>query len=92
MSHLRFGDEPIRSTYLLDESDYIACHNQSYVYKYDLLQGLRKGGTFVLNTIWDQEGLEKHLPAEMKKYIAENEIEFYTINAVKIGQEIGLGR
>ena len=91
MSHLRFGDEPIRSTYLLDESDYIACHNQSYVYKYDLLQGLRKGGTFVLNTIWDQEGLEKHLPAEMKKYIAENEIEFYTINAVKIGQEIGLG-
>ena len=91
MSHLRFGDEPIRSTYLLDESDYIACHNQSYVYKYDLLQGLRKGGTFVLNTIWDLEGLEKHLPAEMKKYIAENEIEFYTINAVKIGQEIGLG-
>ena len=91
MSHLRFGEEPIRSTYLLDESDYIACHNQSYVYKYDLLQGLRKGGTFVLNTIWDQEGLEKHLPAEMKKYIAENEIEFYTINAVKIGQEIGLG-
>ena len=91
MSHLRFGDEPIRSTYLLDESDYIACHNQSYVYKYDLLQGLRKGGTFVLNTIWDQEGLEKHLPAEMKKYIAENEIECYTINAVKIGQEIGLG-
>ena len=91
MSHLRFGDEPIRSTYLLDEADYIACHNQSYVYKYDLLQGLRKGGTFVLNTIWDQEGLEKHLPAEMKKYIAENEIEFYTINAVKIGQEIGLG-
>ena len=91
MSHLRFGDEPIRSTYLLDESDYKACHNQSYVYKYDLLQGLRKGGTFVLNTIWDQEGLEKHLPAEMKKYIAENEIEFYTINAVKIGQEIGLG-
>ena len=91
MSHLRFGDEPIRSTYLLDESDYIACHNQSYVFKYDLLKGLRKGGTFVLNTIWDQEGLEKHLPAEMKKYIAENEIEFYTINAVKIGQEIGLG-
>ena len=91
MSHLRFGDTPIRSTYLLDESDYIACHNQSYVYKYDLLQGLKKGGTFVLNTIWDQDGLEAHLPAEMKKYIAENEIDFYTINAVKIGQEIGLG-
>ena len=91
MSHLRFGDTPIRSTYLLDESDYIACHNQSYVHKYDLLKGLRKGGTFVLNTIWDQEGLEKNLPAEMKQYIAENDIQFYTINAVKIGQEIGLG-
>ena len=91
MSHLRFGDTPIRSTYLLDESDYIACHNQSYVHQYDLLKGLRKGGTFVLNTIWDQEGLEKNLPAEMKKYIAENDIEFYTLNAVKIGQEIGLG-
>ena len=91
MSHLRFGDTPIRSTYLLDESDYIACHNQSYVHKYDLLKGLRKGGTFVLNTIWDQEGLEANLPAEMKQYIAENDIEFYTINAVKIGQEIGLG-
>ena len=91
MSHLRFGDTPIRSTYLLDESDYIACHNQSYVHQYDLLKGLRKGGTFVLNTMWDQEGLEANLPAEMKQYIAENDIEFYTINAVKIGQEIGLG-
>ena len=91
MSHLRFGDTPIRSTYLLDESDYIACHNQSYVHQYDLLKGLRKGGTFVLNTIWDQEGLEANLPAEMKQYIAENDIQFYTINAVKIGQEIGLG-
>ncbi|MBU5337042.1 pyruvate:ferredoxin (flavodoxin) oxidoreductase [Intestinibacter bartlettii] len=91
MSHLRFGDTPIRATYLLDEADYIACHNQSYVYKYDLLKGLRKGGTFVLNTIWDAEGLEEHLPAEMKQYIAKNDIQFYTINAVKIGQEIGLG-
>ena len=91
MSHLRFGDTPIRSTYLLDEADYIACHNQSYVYKYDLLKGLRKGGTFVLNTIWDAEGLEEHLPAEMKQYIAKNDIQFYTLNAVKIGQEIGLG-
>ena len=91
MSHLRFGDTPIKSTYLLDEADYIACHNQSYVYKYDLLKGLRKGGTFVLNTIWDAEGLEEHLPAEMKQYIAKNDIQFYTLNAVKIGQEIGLG-
>lgn len=91
MSHLRFGDTPIRSTYLLDEADYIACHNQSYVYKYDLLKGLKKGGTFVLNTIWDAQGLEEHLPAEMKQYIAKNDIQFYTLNAVKIGQEIGLG-
>lgn len=91
MSHLRFGDTPIRSTYLLDEADYIACHNQSYVYKYDLLKGLKKGGTFVLNTIWDAQGLEENLPAEMKQYIAKNDIEFYTLNAVKIGQEIGLG-
>ena len=91
MSHLRFGDQPIRSTYLLDESDYIACHNQSYVFKYDLLKGLRKGGTFVLNTIWDAEGLEANLPADMKQYIAKNDIQFYTLNAVKIGQEIGLG-
>ena len=91
MSHLRFGDTPIKSTYLLDEADYIACHNQSYVYKYDLLKGLRKGGTFVLNTIWDAEGLDEHLPAEMKQYIAKNDIQFYTLNAVKIGQEIGLG-
>ncbi|WP_455540047.1 pyruvate:ferredoxin (flavodoxin) oxidoreductase [Terrisporobacter sp.] len=90
VSHLRFGDTPIRATYLLDESDYVACHNQSYVHKYDLLKGLRKGGTFVLNTIWDQEGLEKNLPADMKRYIAQNDIQFYTINAVKIAQEIGL--
>ena len=63
MSHLRFGDTPIRSTYLIDEADYIACHNQSYVYQYDLLKGLKKGGTFVLNTIWNQEDIEANLPA-----------------------------
>ncbi|MGX4598644.1 pyruvate:ferredoxin (flavodoxin) oxidoreductase [Faecalimicrobium sp. JNUCC 81] len=91
MSHLRFGNEPIRATYLIDEADYIACHNQSYVNQYDLLKGLKKGGTFVLNTIWDAQQLEEHLPAKMKKFIAENEINFYTVNAVKIAQEIGLG-
>ncbi|WP_107602696.1 pyruvate:ferredoxin (flavodoxin) oxidoreductase [Clostridioides difficile] len=91
MSHLRFGDSPIRATYLIDEADYIACHKQSYVYQYDLLKGLKKGGTFVLNTIWDQAGLEEHLPAHMKQYIAKNDIKFYTVNAVKLGQEIGLG-
>ena len=92
MSHLRFGDEPIRSTYLIDEADYIACHTQAYVYQYDgLLDGLKKGGTFVFNTIWDQAGLEEHLPAHLKQYIAKNDIQFYTVNATKIAQEIGLG-
>ena len=91
MSHLRFGDTPIRSTYLIDEADYIACHKQAYVNQYDLLRGLKKGGTFVLNTVWDQEGLEENLPAKMKQYIAKNDINFYTVNAVQLGKEIGLG-
>jgi pyruvate-ferredoxin/flavodoxin oxidoreductase len=91
VSHLRFGKKPIRSTYLIDEADYVACHNQSYVDKYDLLKGLKKGGTFVLNTQWSKEELEDKLPAELKKYIAENEIKFYIINAYDIAAEIGLG-
>ena len=91
ISHLRFGDTPIKSTYLIDEADYIACHNQSYVNQYDLLKGLKKGGTFVLNTIWSKDELETHLPAKMKKYIADNEINFYTVNATAIASEIGLG-
>ena len=91
ISHLRFGDTPIRSPYLIDEADYIACHNQSYVTQYDLLKGLKKGGTFVLNCIWDANEVEAHLPAAMKQYIAENEINFYTVNATKIAAEIGLG-
>ena len=91
MSHLRFGDSPIRSTYLIDNADYIACHNQSYVNQYDLLKGLKKGGTFVLNTIWSESELEHHLPARMKNYLAKNEIKFYTVNATNIAQQIGLG-
>ena len=91
ISHLRFGKSPIRSPYLIDEADYIACHNQAYVYQYDLLKGLKKGGVFVLNCIWNEEELEQHLPATMKQYIAENEIKFYTVNATKIADEIGLG-
>ena len=91
MSHLRFGKTPIRSTYLIDEADYIACHNQSYVHEYDLLKGLKKGGVFVLNCIWDDKELDNHLPAKLKKYIANNDIQFYTINATNIAQEIGLG-
>ena len=92
MSHLRFGDQPIRSTYLIDEADYIGCHVQAYVNQYDVLKGLRKGGNFVLNCIWTEEELESKLPAKMKRFIAENEINLYTINATKIATEIGLGR
>jgi len=91
MSHLRFGDEPIRSIYLIDEADYIACHNQSYVNQYDLLKGIKKGGIFVLNCIWDEKELDNHLPAEIKRQISLNDIEFYTVNATKIAEAIGLG-
>lgn len=91
MSHLRFGDTPIRSTYLLDEADYIACHKQSYVHQYDVIKGLRKGGTFVLNTIWSQDELDANLPASLKRYIARNDINFYILDAVNIAKEIGLG-
>ena len=91
MSHLRFGKKPIKSTYLLDEADYIACHKPSYIYQYDILEGLRRGGTFLLNCVWSPEELEEKLPASMKRYIAENEIKFYIINAVDIASSIGLG-
>lgn len=91
ISHLRFGPKPIRSPYLVYNADYIACHNQSFVYNYDILKGLKKKGVFVLNCQWDGEELESKLPASLKRYIAQNEIEFYTIDAVKIAGEIGLG-
>jgi len=91
ISHLRFGKKPIRSTYLIDEADYVACHKQSYVYQYDILDGLKKGGTFVLNTIWKESELDKKLPGSMKKYIAQNNINFYTIDATHIAMDIGLG-
>ena len=91
MSHLRFGKKPIKSTYLLDEADYIACHKPSYIYQYDILEGLKKGGTFLLNCVWSPEELEEKLPAQMKRYLAENEIKFYIINAVDIASSIGLG-
>jgi len=91
MSHLRFGKKPIKSTYLIDEADFIACHNQGYVYQYDLLKGLKKGGNFLLNCIWTPEELEEKLPAKLKRFIADNDINFYTINATKIASELGLG-
>lgn len=92
MSHLRFGDQPIRSTYLIDEADYIACSQQAYVREYDLLKGLKEGGDFVLNCLWSPEELEAQLPARMKRYIAQNHINFYTIDAVGIAGKIGLGK
>ena len=91
MSHLRFGATPIASPYLINNANFISCSQQSYVDKYDLLAGLKKNGTFLLNTIWTDEELDKHLPAAMKRYIAKNNIKFYTVNAVKIAQELGLG-
>ncbi|MTI55019.1 pyruvate:ferredoxin (flavodoxin) oxidoreductase [Geosporobacter ferrireducens] len=91
ISHLRFGRKPIKSTYLINEADFVACHNQSYVYQYDLLKGLKNGGTFVLNCQWTPAELDEKLPASIKKYIADNNIEFYTINATDIANEIGLG-
>ncbi len=91
VSHLRFGHTPIKSTYLIDEADFIACHNQGYVDKYDLVKGLKKGGTFLLNCIWSPEELDSKLPASLKKYIADNDIKFYTLNATKIASDIGLG-
>ena len=90
VSHLRFGKEIIKEPYLISRANFIACHNQSYVNKYDVLDGLKPGGIFLLNCIWSQEEVEKNLPANMKNYIAKNNINFYTINAVKIAQEIGL--
>jgi len=90
-SHLRFGDTPIRSPYLVNTPDFVACHVPSYLDKYDMLKGLKKGGTFLLNSIWDAEGTKKHLPDHMKKYMADNHINFYTINATLIAEELGLG-
>jgi pyruvate-ferredoxin/flavodoxin oxidoreductase len=91
ISHLRFGKKPIKSTYLIDEADFIACHKQSYVNQYDVLEGLKEGGTFLLNCTWTPEELSKKLPANMKRYLARNNINFYIINAIDIAGEIGLG-
>lgn len=91
VSHLRFGNKPIKSHYVIDKSDFIACHNQAYVNTYDLLETMKPGGKFLLNTQWSQEELNDKLPDKLKRVIAEKNVEFYTINAVKIAQEIGLG-
>ncbi|HHT83108.1 MAG TPA: pyruvate:ferredoxin (flavodoxin) oxidoreductase [Clostridiales bacterium] len=91
ISHLRFGDEPIKSAYLIDQADFVACHTQSYIFRYDMLSSLKDGGTFLLNSIWDPEEMEKELPAKVKNILARKNIKFYTINAYKIASEIGLG-
>ena len=90
-SHLRFGDHPIRSTYLVNTPNFVACHVQAYLHMYDVTRGLRQNGTFLLNTIWEGEELAKNLPNKVKKYFAQNNITVYYINATKIAQEIGLG-
>lgn len=91
MSHLRFGKKPIKSTYLIHKANFVACHNPSYVNKYNMVQELVDGGTFLLNCPWDMEGLDKHLPGQVKAFIADHNIKFYTIDGIKIGKEIGLG-
>ena len=91
MSHLRFGKKPIKSTYLIHKANFVACHNPSYVNKYNMVQELVDGGTFLLNCSWDMEGLEKHLPGQVKAFIANHNIKLYTIDGIKIGKEIGLG-
>ncbi|UCF09699.1 MAG: pyruvate:ferredoxin (flavodoxin) oxidoreductase [Candidatus Bipolaricaulota bacterium] len=91
VSHLRFGAKPIQSSYLVNTADYVACHNPAYVDKYDLLAGIKDGGTFVLNCPWDLDELNEHLPASLKRTIAEKKLRFYTIDAVRIAGEVGLG-
>ncbi|MBO6250137.1 MAG: pyruvate:ferredoxin (flavodoxin) oxidoreductase [Muribaculaceae bacterium] len=90
-SHLRFGDEPIRSTYLVTTPNFVACHVQAYLHMYDVTRGLQRGGTFLLNTVWEGDALAANLPNKVKKYFADNDIKVYYINATKIAQEIGLG-
>lgn len=92
ISHLRFGKEPIKSTYLISKADFVACHNPSYVHKYNMVQDLRDGGTFLLNCGWSDEELDNHLPGQVKKFIADHKIKLYTIDGITIGKEIGLGK
>ncbi|MBP5402575.1 MAG: pyruvate:ferredoxin (flavodoxin) oxidoreductase [Treponema sp.] len=93
ISHLRFGDKPIKSPYYINQADFVACHNQSYILKgYKMVQDVKKGGTFLINCTWSDEELDKNLPAEAKRYIAENNIKLYTVDAVDIATKIGLGK
>ncbi len=91
VSHLRFGKEQITSSYLITKADYVACHKAAYVTQYDILEGIKEGGTFVLNSNWSLADMEKHLPASMKRVIARKKLKFYNVDAVKVAQEVGLG-
>ena len=91
ISHLRFGDNPIQSTYLIDSADFIACHNPAYVTKYDMVSALKDGGTFLLNSPWTAKEMEKELPASMKQLLAKKHAKFYTIDAIKLAKEVGMG-
>ena len=91
ISHLRFGDSPIKSTYYVKQADFVACHNSAYLYRYEMVQDVKPGGFFLLNCVWSDEELEEHLPAKVKRYIANNNVQFYTCDAVSIAKKIGLG-
>jgi len=91
VSHLRFGEKPIKSTYLINKADFVACHNPSYLQKYEMVEDLKPGGTFLLNCGWDEAELERRVPASVKRYIAENGIKFYTVDGSGIARELGLG-
>ena len=91
ISHLRFGDKPIKSTYYVKQADFVACHNSAYLQKYDMVQDVKPGGFFLLNCAWSDDELEEHIPGKVKRYIAQNNVQFYTCDAVKLAKEIGLG-
>ena len=91
ISHLRFGDSPIKSTYYVKQADFVACHNSAYLYRYEMVQDVKPGGFCLLNCVWSDEELEEHLPAKVKRYIANNNVQFYTCDAVSIAKKIGLG-
>ena len=91
ISHLRFGDKPIKSSYYVKQADFVACHNSSYLTKYEMVQDVKPGGSFLLNCTWNDDELEEHLPASVKRYIADNNISFYTCDAVDIAKKVGLG-
>ena len=91
ISHLRFGDKPIKSTYYVKQADFVACHNSAYLKKYNMVEDVKPGGFFLLNCVWNDAELEEHVPGKVKRYIAKNNIQFYTCDAVSAAKEIGLG-